>query len=187
MVAAVEFATDTDLARGLQQLIVRLHERTNLRVPLRMYVAGGMAIHLYTVARVTTDVDAEFSRKIIFPPDLLVEIDGGAMLYLDTNYSSSFALLHEDYLSDALKAPFGTDLIEVFVLKPLDLIVSKIARFHETDRSDIATLIATFGVTADSIEERAEHALLGYVGNIDYLRMNLREVVDMARSLTRDA
>ncbi|PWF46078.1 DUF6036 family nucleotidyltransferase [Massilia glaciei] len=185
MVKPIEFATETGLARGLQQLIVDLQERTKLRVPIRMYIAGGMAVHLYTGGRVTTDVDAEFSKKIILPLDLLVETSDGNMLYLDTNYNSSFALLHEDYLVDALKVPLGTDLIEVFVLNPVDLIVSKIARFGGPDASDIAAMIRTFGITANAIEDRAEHALRGYVGNADYLRMNLRDVLKLASSADR--
>jgi hypothetical protein len=115
MVAPIAFATETPTARGLQRLIVNLQEQLQLREPLRMYIAGGMALHLYTAHRVTTDVDAEFSKKIILPQNLLVETDDGNMLYLDTNYNSSFALMHEDYLSDAIRAPMGTELIEVFV------------------------------------------------------------------------
>jgi hypothetical protein len=37
-----------------------------------------------------------------------------------------------------------------------------------------------FGITANAIEERAEQALGGYVGNTDYLRMNLRDVLRLA-------
>lgn len=187
MVDPVEFATKTNLALGLQQLIVELQTRMKLVVPLRMYIAGGMAFHLYTAARVTTDVDAEFSKKIILPQDLMIETGDGTMLYLDSNYNSSFALMHEDYLSDALRVPFGTDLIEVFVLSPLDLILSKIARYNGPDASDIAALVQMFGISANAIEERAELALQGYVGNTDYLRVNLRDVLKIARHLTKDS
>ncbi len=186
MVEPIKFATHTDLALGLQQLIVDLQERTQLREPIRMYIAGGMAFHLYTAARVTTDVDAEFSKKILLPSNLLVETSEGNMLYLDTNYNSSFALMHEDYLLDAVKVPLGTDLIEVFILNPVDLILSKIARFSGPDVSDIAEIIRTFGIAANIIETRAEQALQGYVGNTDYLRMNLRDVLKLARRLTGD-
>lgn len=186
MVEPIKFATKTDLALGLQTLIVELQERTKLREPIRMYIAGGMAVHLYTAGRVTTDVDAEFSKRIILPSDLLVETSEGNMLYLDTNYNSSFALMHENYLLDAVAVPLGTDLIKVYVLNPVDLIVSKIARFNGPDLSDVTEIIQTFGITANAIEERAEHALKGYVGNADYLRMNLRDVLNLARRLTND-
>lgn len=186
MVDAFDFAIGTDLSLALQKLILDLQERTQLREPIRMYIAGGMAVHLYTAGRVTTDVDAEFSKKILLPSNLLVETADGKMLYLDTTYNSTFALMHEDYLQDAIKVPMGTDMIEVFVLSPLDLIVSKIARFSGPDASDIAAIIRTFNIPADAIEKRAEHALKGYVGNADYLRVNLRDVLALARRFTDD-
>jgi len=34
--------------------------------PVRMVVAGGAAMYLYTGERVSEDIDASFSRKIIF-------------------------------------------------------------------------------------------------------------------------
>jgi hypothetical protein len=50
--------------------------------------------------------------------------------------------------------------------------------------SDISAIIRTFGITASVIEGRAEHAMKGYVGNVDYLKMNLRAVLEIARDLT---
>lgn len=75
--------------------------------------------------------------------------------------------MHEDYLKDAVRVPFGTNHIEVYVLSPVDLIVSKIARYNGPDPEDI--------------EARATQAMTGYVGNLDYLQMNLREVLGKAR------
>lgn len=132
MVAPIEFATHTALADGLRQLIKEFERRTGLREPIKMLIAGGMATHLYTAERVTTDVDAEFSKRVLLPPDLIVETSDGNMLYIDPNYNSC-ALLHEDYLSDAVPVPIGSDLVHVYVLSPVDLIVSKIARFSGPD------------------------------------------------------
>lgn len=187
MVGPIDFATRTDLAIGLRRLIEQLEQRTGLRDPIRMIIAGGMAVHLYTAARVTTDVDAEFSKRILLPSDLMVETGDGNMLYLDPNYNSSFVLMHEDYLDDAVPVPIGTDLVHVYVLSPIDLIVSKIARFSDPDRDDIANVIARFHIQAGDIERRAEEALGGYVGNTDYLRMNLRDVLATARQINASA
>jgi hypothetical protein len=183
MVTAVEFATSTDLAKGLGELVKELEKRTGLNEPITMLIAGGMATHLYTGARVTTDVDAEFSKRILLPNDLIVETNDGNMLYLDSNYNSTFALMHENYQQDAIPVPIGTDLVHVFVLSPVDLIVSKIARLNGPDREDIAGIISGLHIPAEAIETRAEEALAGYVGNVDYLRMNLREVLNLARQL----
>ena len=102
------------------------------------------------------------------------------MLYLDASYNSTFALMHEDYQQDAVPVPIGTDMMRVYVLSPLDLIVSKIARLSDPDKEDIQNMIHRFHISAEEIEKRAEEALGGYVGNTDYLRMNLREVLTMA-------
>lgn len=180
MVTPVQFSLGTELAQGLKTLVAALEKRLGLREPIKMFIAGGMAAHLYTGARVTTDVDAEFSKRILLPADLIVETAGGTMLYIDPNYNSTFALMHEDYLEDALPVPIGTELIQVYVLSPVDLVVSKIARYAETDAEDIASIIATFNLSGTEIEQRAEDALGGYVGNADYLRMNLRDVLKLA-------
>ena len=140
-----------------------------------------MATHLYTGGRVTSDVDAEFSKRIVLPRDLLVETPDGNMLYLDPTYNSTFALLHEDYMKDAVSVPIGTQHIDVYVLSPVDLIVSKIARYNGPDPEDIARLIEHLDIPAEDIETRALQAMSGYVGNLDYLRMNLRDVLKKAR------
>ncbi|MDB5907348.1 MAG: hypothetical protein JWP34_1462 [Massilia sp.] len=184
MVEQIEFVTNSDLVAGLQELLNQLEKRTELREPIKMFIAGGMATHLYTQDRVTTDVDAEFSKRILLPRDLVVETKAGNMLYLDPTYNSTFALMHERYLDDVIRTPLGTEHIEVYVLSPVDLIVSKIARYNGPDPQDIESLITRFGITAEEIEKRAEEALVGYVGNVDYLRMNLRDVLDKARKHT---
>lgn len=181
MVSPVEFAIDTDLSLGLKELLRQLEERSGLREPIKMFIAGGMATHLYTGGRVTSDVDAEFSKRIMLPRDLLVETRDGNMLYLDPTYNSTFALMHEDYLKDAMRVPIGTKHIEVYVLSPVDLIVSKIARYNGPDPEDIESLIERLNISAEEIESRALHAMSGYVGNLDYLRMNLRDVLKKAR------
>ena len=103
--------TDTALAKGLQALLKRLEARLGLRVPVKVFLAGGMAVHLYTAGRVTTDVDAEFGARLLLPNDLAVEIaleDGTPQLvYLDTNYNPTFALMHEDYQNDAIPVDLG--------------------------------------------------------------------------------
>ena len=181
MVSPVEFAVDTDLSLGLKELLQELEKRAGLSEPIKMFIAGGMATHLYTGGRVTSDVDAEFSKRIMLPRDLLVETRAGNMLYLNATYNSNFALMHEDYLKDAMRVPIGTKHIEVYVLSPVDLIVSKIARYKAPDPEDIETLIERLNIPAEEIEARALHAMSGYVGNLDYLRMNLRDVIEKAR------
>jgi hypothetical protein len=184
VVGAFKFRIDTPLAKGLQELVARLDALLGLQEPIRMFIAGGMAVHLYTGTRVTTDVDAEFSKRLLIPADLVIQIEGERILYLDTNYNSTFALMHEDYLHDAIEVPIGAASIQVFVLSPVDLIVSKIARLAGPDREDIASIVKTCGVSADDIAQRADQALAAYVGNPSAVRLNLFEVLTLARATT---
>lgn len=186
-----EFHTKTALAEGLRELFKQLDQRLSLRDPLNVYLAGGMAVHLYTANRVTTDVDAEFSGRIFLPNDLMVEItleDGSPqVVYLDTNYNSTFALMHEDYIEDSIPVELGVDRIQLNVLSPVDLAVSKIARFAENDREDIAALVRLGLTTADEIETRAMEALAGFVGGQAMLQCNLRDAVELARKTEPDS
>lgn len=179
------FHTHTALAEGLRELFKQLAERLSLCSPVNVYLAGGMAVHLYTANRVTTDVDAEFGGRIYLPNDLMVEVtleDGSQqVVYLDTNYNSTFALLHEDYLDDAIPVDLGVDQLRVHVLSPVDLAVSKISRFADNDKEDIAALVRLGLTSADEIEQRATSALAGYVGGQAMLQLNLRDAVAMAR------
>jgi Nucleotidyltransferase of unknown function (DUF6036) len=186
------FYTDTALAKGLRELFEQLEQRLALNQPLAVYLAGGMAVHLYTSSRVTTDVDAEFGARVLLPNDLMVEItleDGTAqVVYLDTNYNASFALLHEDYLDDSIALDLGLQHIQLFVLSPVDLAVSKIARWADNDREDVQALVRLGLTTANAIEQRAHAALVGYVGNQNMLLLNLRDALTLARAtqITRE-
>ena len=184
------FHTRTALAQGLRALFKQLEERLSLRSPLNVYLAGGMAVHLYTASRVTTDVDAEFGGRVYLPSDLVVEVtleDGTQqVIYLDTNYNSTFALMHEDYLDDAIPVDLGMDQLRVHVLSPVDLAVSKIARFADNDKEDIAVLVRLGLTGADEIEQRATSALAGYVGGQAMLKLNLRDALALARGVERE-
>lgn len=180
------FFTRTALADGLRDLLKKLEERLSLSKPLNVYLAGGMAVHLYTASRVTTDVDAEFGGRVLIPNDLMVEVtleDGSSqVIYFDTNYNSTFALMHEDHQDDAIPVDLGLENIRVYVLSPVDLAVSKIARFADNDREDIQGLVRLGLTTADEIEKRATSAVAGYVGGQSILLLNIRDAVALARA-----
>jgi hypothetical protein len=146
-----------------------------------------MAVHLYTSDRVTTDVDAEFGARVFIPNDLIVDVmleDGTRKaVHFDTNYNSTFALMHEDNTDDAIPLDMGVEHIRLHVLSPLDLAVSKIARFADNHKDDIAALVRLGLTSADEIEHRATSALAGYIGGQAMLKMNLRDAVALAREV----
>ena len=97
------------------------------------------------------------------------DADGAArVLYLDRQYNESFALLHEDVHADSLPIKIdGIDsaVIDVRAFAPVDLAVSKIARYAEHDQEDIRALARAGLVTQAEVRERAEHALGNYFGH----------------------
>ena len=69
--------------------------------------------------------------------------------------------------------PGVTNAVEVRVLSPLDLAVSKLARFSDQDRSDVETLAKAGLIDAASLRRRATEALGGYVGDLESVRMSI--------------
>ena len=154
--------------------------------PVRMFLAGGMALHYHCGARYTEDVDASFSARLLVPAhDLTVDYrreDGTpSTLYFDANYNDTFALLHPDYREDAVAwEDIGNErrLVQLFVLTPLDLAVSKISRYSPQDRADILLLAEHRFFNAAQLRRRAEEALDYYVGNTHWVRSTIDLLCD---------
>lgn len=180
--------TNNALAKGMLKLLDELRVRLSIKTSVTAYLAGGLAVYLYTAdtaARPTRDVDLEFDARLLVPTDLVVDVtleDGTRQaLYIDTNYNPMFSLLHEDYQQDSIPLDIDESPIRVRVLSPLDLAVSKIARFQDHDREDIRALVSKGLVTAEEIEQRAREAMIGYVGAPETVRRNIVEAVALAR------
>jgi len=140
--------------------------------PIRMYIAGGAALHLLAGERVTEDIDATFSKRVLFNREIEVSYrdpDGRArLMYLDRNYNDTLGLLHEKAYAESQSVDVpGIDakLIDVRVLAPVDLAVSKLARFNDQDRRDIEMLAKKGLIDSASVRKRAEEAVKGYVGD----------------------
>lgn len=153
-------------------------------LPIRMYVAGGAALHFHTGERVSVDVDAAFSRRIALPDALEVayrDEDGSArLLYFDRQYNDTLGLMHEDAQYHSIPLTLeGIDsrVLDVRILTPVDLAVSKLGRFSDQDRADIAALARRGLVSATELEQRALEALEIYVGDTERLRGNIASAV----------
>lgn len=170
---------------------IRASGNKNLALPVRMFVAGGTAAHFYTAGRMTDDVDATFSHRMLLPEDLEVayrDADGKArLLYFDRQYNDTFGLLHEDAYRESLPLKLdGIDpeIFEVRLLSPVDLAVSKLARFAEHDQDDVRALAAEGLLNSKDLKERAEEALKHYIGNPDPVRTSIvlaRRLIDENR------
>jgi hypothetical protein len=186
--ASREFvAAFTELAARIASSLASLPKRA---LPVQMYIAGGAALHFYTGERLSSDIDATFSRRIALPDDLEVsyrDTDGGAhLLYFDRQYNDTLGLLHEDAYEDSrsLDLPgFDAAVLDLRLLSPLDLAVSKIGRFSSQDREDIAALARYKLIDSASLRARAQAAVSGYVGDI----ARLQGSIDLACRIVADA
>lgn len=170
--------------KAFAEIVARIAQKVGAapsrKAPIRMYVAGGAALHLMTGARVSEDIDATFSRRILLNDDIEVsyrDADGRARhLYLDRNYNDTLGLMHEDAHDDSLPVAIpGVDrgTIEVRALAPVDLAVTKLARFSEQDRADIDLMAKAGLIDSASLRKRASEALGGYVGELDTVRTTI--------------
>lgn len=158
--------------------------------PIKVYIAGGIAVHRYCGTRYTQDVDASFSRNILLPFETLQvqyrrEDGKQAALYVDANYNSSFALLHEDHEEDSIEwEGIGNEgrIVRIYTLAPVDLAISKIVRYGEQDREDILALASGHWFTPDEFRERALDALTYYVGNVDSTRTGIELMFEAMRT-----
>jgi uncharacterized nucleotidyltransferase DUF6036 len=158
-----------EVAARIAATLANLPKRS---LPVRMYVAGGAALHLYTGQRLSDDIDASFSHRIALPEDLDVAYrgaDGTAqLLYFDRQYNDTLGLLHEDAYDESRSfALEGVDpaVLDVRLLTPLDLAVSKLSRFSDQDRDDILALARLKLIDSATLRNRAMDALSNYVGD----------------------
>lgn len=149
--------------------------------PVIACVAGGAALHFYTGARYSNDIDAKIMARVLLDSqDLQVAYrgeDGHArLLYFDTQYNDSFALLHQDAYDDAFPISLkGVDArrLVIKLLTPHDLAVSKLSRFSEQDQLDIRTLARERLIDSAKLRSRAVAALPDYVGNLDRIKTSI--------------
>ena len=177
----------TGMEKALCKMLDLIDKRLcgNRQEPVRMFLAGGMAVNYYCDTRFTEDVDASFSKRVILPhaEDLVVpykrETGEDSYLYFDAQYNPSFGLMHDDFQKDAQEwIGIGNEkrCIHLYVLAPVDLAVSKIVRYSEDDHKDIMALANAGLITPESVRCRAEEALKLYAGNTDHIKQVIRGV-----------
>lgn len=158
---------------------------------VKMFLAGGMAVHYHCGTRYTDDVDATFSRRLLLPYQELVisylrETGEQSSIYLDPTYNDTFALLHPDHRESCVEwEGIGNEkrLIHLLVFCPLDLAVSKLSRFSPNDQADILALAQQRYFTSTQLQARAGEALGHYVGDTRWIHLNLGQIsqeIDLA-------
>ena len=171
----------TELIRHLSELSRRLGA---LDEPVHAWLAGGFAVHFHTQHRMSQDVDIKWSHRIPIPPDMRIfEIagsGGGAsdVVVMDGNFADVFGSFPPDWEKRSQEA-HRFDNIVLHVIDPVDLAVSKVARFSERDRNDIRALAELGLINPDVFARRADEALSCYVGDLTFVRHNLADAMEI--------
>ena len=184
----IELKADPAYWKAFAELMSRigasLGDYKGKAVPI--YVAGGAASHIYTGTRLSHDIDATLGRRLLLPDDLQVMYKGEDgkhhTLYFDRNYNDTLGLLHENAHADSVPIDVpGVDRkrLDVRLLSPVDLAVSKLARFGEPDQQDIKALARAGLLESRALRGRAEEALGACIGRVNDVRISIDQACRM--------
>jgi hypothetical protein len=178
---------------AVRELFDRQADLVQQNRTIAVFIAGGAAVHWWTRERVTGDVDAEFGSRFVPDETTVRYVDNGIdrIVYLDRNFNPMMGLLHEDYQENAVpvgNALGGKGRFDIRVLAPVDLAISKLARWVEADRSDVRALAERHLIDADELERKAMQALESASGiNRALVEINIREAVADVRRINQGA
>ena len=153
------------------------------------FLAGGLAVRCYSSARTTADIDMFFvGGRVLIPPNttVVVQTDRGTFsLAFDHQYTPDFGLLHPGYAGRAvtLSTPDQAGFA-MHVLHPVDLAITKVARFQDHDRSDIGALAQLGAFDTELFSHLAEEAMAYAVGDPAFVRLNLRDAAEVVSAAT---
>ena len=153
-------------------------------MPVNLYITGGIAIYFHTASRVSKDLDAIIDQHISVPSKLKViwmnEHDQFEELAYDHNYSPTLGIMHEDYDKRAIYQFTIDEKLNVYILDPVDLIISKLSRFGEQDQEDIQRIIQNDLVKKEEFEALAHDAInVAGAGRPATLKLNLALIMEM--------
>lgn len=176
-------ASETPFIRAMRELLsgVEATFPEDFEGIVDCYLVGGCAVHLYTKYRVSGDINAVFSRRLLLrevPISRYEDSDGNQKaLVLDRNYTDVLAMMHPDWMDDAWEWE-SIGRIRARVISPLDLAVSKVARYTGNDEEDIAQLAMAGLIKAGPFIERCKEAEGYYIGDMRFVRHNIKDAAD---------
>lgn len=152
---------------------------------VRANLVGDLAYRLWTGDAREVDARIEWSKRIALPPWLmhfLLPAAGGAPgeARIEHGFSECQGCYAEDWHMRAVPLErIGS--LDIRVISPLDLAVSKVIWFEARDRADVVELCRRGLVVPDIFEERAHAALPRYVGGEALYGLQLKEAIQIVR------
>jgi hypothetical protein len=171
----VALHTGTPLAKAIFELfndlalLIKENHRDLVAGSIRAYIFGGCAVHLYTNARGSNDLDAELiaTHKLDIN-SIILELDpvyfddpevGESSLDFDTNFNIGLPSLSPNYKEDAIPLVSGDSVLHIFLVSAVDIAVSKLSRLAEDDLKDIIALYKTKRFSLEDFKRVANDAV----------------------------
>ncbi len=181
------------LLQALQELIDRISEFVRSDQVIPAYLAGGAGTYLHLQnaggppaeqARYSEDADIHFGRALIFDKDLVVSYENSrgeeCLLALDGSYTIDIGLRHPDCFDDAeFLFRSKNERIELYLLSPLDLAVTKVGRYQDHDRKDIELLAEAGLLSAEEFRQRATEALDYPATDPTMVQINIDQAIEV--------
>ncbi len=183
-----ELHKETPLSKAIFELlheIKEITEATQQGLPagaIRAFIFGGCAVHIYTNARGSNDLDVELEsvkgldlNSIIIQVEPVEYIDESGRtreLYFDNNFNPAIPDLHPDWRESSIALQLGESTIHIYLVSAVDIAVSKLGRCTPDDVNDILSLYQSKQFTLDEFKTRAQEAL-EYSPTPDRLQSNI--------------
>lgn len=186
------------LREALEEIIERISKQVREGVTVDAYLAGGVAAFVHTSdklpaadqLRYSEDADIYFSRGLSIPDDIVVVYQDhyGAerALMLDSNYNPELGPYHPDAFARA--TPLFTSnngRVDLKVLAPVDLAITKIGRFQDHDRQDIEALARCGLLDAEEFKKLAREATDYLATDPAPVLANINDAMELITSATR--
>lgn len=182
-----------DLIKALRELLDRISEQVREDQVVDAFLAGGVATYLHLqnaggppaeAARYSEDADIHFGRSLILQEvPVVAYTDSGneeRMLALDGSYTIDIGLRHPDCFDNAQFLFASTNgRVQLYLLTPLDLAVTKAGRFQDHDRIDIELLAQAGLLNADKFHQRAIESLDYLATDPAMVRINIDQATEL--------
>lgn len=150
--------TKEDLLNWLKEIDSKLSKK------MIIVAVGGTAMTLLGLKPSTKDVDfclnskdEKVFRKLSADSKFKVDLFKDGYIFSEQ--------LPEDYIKKSNKIKINFVNLDLRILSPVDIIITKTARLNERDEEDISTLAKTNKIKRKELEERFEQVKESYAGN----------------------
>ncbi|MDE0303425.1 MAG: hypothetical protein OXI87_00865 [Albidovulum sp.] len=117
----------------------------------------------------------------VFEMDAPGSAAGTRIVVMDGSFTDVMGSFPPDWEARSHEVHSSGNMV-LHVIDPVDLAVSKLARFSERYREDIQALAESGLIDPDTFARRADEALEHYVGDLTFVRYNVRDAMEIVSS-----